>query len=85
MGNAPAHMNASQIFQNEDIYRLIMEHTRDLIRVIDVDFNFVYVSPSHETVLGYTVDEMLHGSGLDILHPDDKDTAISMHRQMITE
>lgn len=85
MGNAPAHMNASQIFQNEDIYRLIMEHTRDLIRVIDVDFNFVYVSPSHETVLGYTVDEMLHGSGLDILHPDDKDTAISMHRQMIME
>lgn len=73
------------LFENEEIYRLIMEHTRDLIRVIDVNFNFVYVSPSHETILGYTPDEMMHTSGLNILHPDDREIAVSMHRELISK
>ncbi|QSO47210.1 diguanylate cyclase domain-containing protein [Alicyclobacillus mengziensis] len=72
------------ILRDEEIYRLIMEHSRDLIRVIDTNFNYIYVSPSHETLLGYTPDEMIHTSGLDILHPDDKEVAISMHRQLVS-
>lgn len=73
------------LFDNEEIYRLIIENSRDLIRVIDTDFNFVYVSPSHETLLGYTVDEMMHTASLNILHPDDKEVALSMHRQMVSK
>lgn len=74
-----------RIFENEEIYRLIMEHTRDVIRVIDVDLNFVYVSPSHEMLLGYTSDEITHRSVLEILHPDDRDIAISMHQELISQ
>lgn len=85
MGIDPGPATGAHVFDNQEIYELIMEHTRDLIRVIDVDFNFVYVSPSHETVLGYSVDEMVHSSGLNILHPDDKDRAIAMHRHMISQ
>lgn len=74
-----------KFFENEEIYRLIMEHSRDLIRVIDVQFNYVYVSPSHESLLGYTPDEMTHTSGLAILHPDDREIAISMHRELVSQ
>ncbi len=85
MGINPGPATGTHVFDNQEIYELIMEHTRDLVRVIDVDFNFAYVSPSHETVLGYSVDDMLHSSGLNILHPDDKDKAIAMHRHMISQ
>lgn len=72
-------------FENEEIYRLILEHSRDLIRVLDVHFNFIYVSPSHETVLGYTPSEMMHTFGLNILHPDDREIAVSMHQELVSK
>ncbi len=74
-----------RLFESEELYRLIIEHTRDLVRVIDVNFKFTYVSPSHEMLLGYTPDEMMHTSGLDILHPDDKEIALSMHRELVSK
>jgi len=72
-------------FENEEIYQLILEHSRDLIRVLDVHFNFIYVSPSHETVLGYTPNEMMHTFGLNILHPDDREIAVSMHQELVSK
>lgn len=65
------------------LYPLILTQSRDLIRVVDRHFRFIYVSPSHETVLGYTVDEMMYTPGLNLLHPDDHDVAITMHRDML--
>lgn len=87
MAKDTTQMNDMQhmLFENEEIYRLIMEHTRDLIRVIDIHFNFIYVSPSHETLLGYTPDEMMNASGLNILHPDDREIAVSMHRELVSK
>lgn len=66
-----------------DLYPLILAQSRDLIRVVDRHFRYIYVSPSHETMLGYTVDEMMYTPGLDLLHPDDHDVAIAMHRDML--
>lgn len=73
------------ILDSEDLHRLIIEHTRDVIRVLDTDFNFVYLSPSHEEVLGYSMDELLRTSVLSILHPDDRELAVAMHREMISK
>lgn len=72
-------------FENGLMYQLIMDHTRDLVGVTDVNFNLVYASPSHETLLGYTPDEMMHISGLDIMHPDYREIAKSMHRDLVSK
>jgi two-component system, cell cycle sensor histidine kinase and response regulator CckA len=58
-----------------DIYRLAFEHAHDLISVLDPDGRVVYASPSHEAVLGYTPDEMVGTSPLDLVYPDDREIA----------
>ncbi len=80
----PTKCGQEVILNNEDLYRLIIENSRDLIRVIDVHFNFVYVSPSHQTLLGYSVEELTSTSGLNLLHPDDREVALALHREMVS-
>ena len=46
----------SAIIESERKYRLITENSTDLVFTMDLDFQFTYVSPSVETILGYTVE-----------------------------
>ncbi len=61
--------------QSEEHYHLITENTRDLICLLDEEDKFVYVSPSHELVLGYVDSELKGTRFLDLIHPDDVDAA----------
>ncbi|MFG6496935.1 PAS domain S-box protein [Fictibacillus sp. UD] len=56
--------------ESEAKYRLIAEHSTDLITVIDPSGMIQYVSPSHFTVLGYKEGE-IKGAILDLVHPED--------------
>lgn len=56
--------------ESEAKYRLIAEHSTDLITVIDPTGMIQYVSPSHFMVLGYKEGE-IKGAILDLVHPDD--------------
>ena len=40
--------------------------------MIDAKGILIYCSPSHETLLGYTVDEIIHKNAYDFIHPDDE-------------
>ena len=51
--------------------RRIFETSQDLILVTDPKGNFVQVSPSATTILGYTPEEMIGHSAVDFIHPDD--------------
>lgn len=57
--------------RSQEQFRLITENTRDLICLVDLNFNFLYVSLSHKAVLGYEPDALLHHSCLDYIHPED--------------
>ena len=57
--------------QNKDLLNLITENMSDMIRVIDLQGNNLYVSPSHFKSLGYTMEERIGKSSLDIVHTDD--------------
>ncbi|HNY49517.1 MAG TPA: PAS domain S-box protein [Smithella sp.] len=46
------------IKQSEEKYRLLAEHTKDLVWLMDVDMNITYVSPSVERLTGYSADEI---------------------------
>ena len=52
-------------------YRLIAEHASDMISRHSMDRTYLWVSPSAETLLGYTPDELIGTSPYDLIHEDD--------------
>jgi PAS domain S-box-containing protein len=51
----------------------IFETSQDLILVTDTAGNFVQISPSSHTILGYEPAEMVGRSAIEFIHPDDLD------------
>ncbi len=66
------HIDAAEELkrESEEEYRLITESSNVLIGKLDLDGNYMYVSPSHQQ-LGYTAEDLLGKSGFDLVHPDD--------------
>ncbi len=46
------------LMESEERYRLLADHTKDLLWLMDMDLNMVYISPSAEKLIGYTIDEL---------------------------
>src|SRR5262245_14936852 len=57
--------------RSEEQYRLITENTRDLICLLDLQFKFIYASPSYRLVLGLEPKNLVGTDGLELIHPDD--------------
>lgn len=59
----------------EERYRLLIEHSRDLIcelgREGDMKGRFLYLSPNYPQVLGYEPEELLYTDAFALVHPDD--------------
>ncbi|WP_347177986.1 EAL domain-containing protein [Sporosarcina thermotolerans] len=49
-----------KILKDAEVYRLITENASDFISVIDLEGNFRYVSPNHESLLGYDLSKLQH-------------------------
>lgn len=56
---------------SEARYRLLAEHTSDLIALHSADSRYKYVSPSSVRLLGYTPEELIGRSPYDLAHPED--------------
>lgn len=63
---------AARLGESERRYRMLADHSHDLILRIRADGERVYVSPSAVEMLGWTPVEIL-GSRWKILHPDDRE------------
>ncbi|MFK4511461.1 PAS domain S-box protein [Bradyrhizobium daqingense] len=50
--------------------RQIFETSQDLIMVMDARGHVAQISPSSQTILGYSPEEMIGRSGADFIHPD---------------
>jgi len=57
--------------QNEQTNRFIAEHSVDIINRLSPECICTYTSPSVTTRLGYTTQEVLGKSVLELVHPDD--------------
>ncbi|HRS96892.1 MAG TPA: PAS domain S-box protein, partial [Smithella sp.] len=49
---------SERLKQSEEKYRLLADHMKDQVWLMDLDLNISYVSPSVEKALGYTFDEL---------------------------
>ena len=57
--------------RGEQRFRVLIEKSADAIALSSADGKIFYASPSTVRVLGYTPEELLNVSGMDLLHPDD--------------
>lgn len=55
----------------ERLYRVVVDHSSDLLGLYGADRKILYLSPSSEAGLGYTNSEAVAADPLQIAHPDD--------------
>jgi PAS domain S-box-containing protein len=61
----------AQLRASEELYRLVVEHTTDLITLLDAQGTIIYISPSSKHLLGYEPDEMIGQNAFSFHHPED--------------
>jgi len=57
--------------RREEHYRSLIENSMDLISILNLDGTIRYVSPSHERMLGYPLDELVGKNVVSFVHPND--------------
>ena len=57
--------------ESEHRYRIVTENMTDLVCLHRTDGRFIYVTPSCESLLGYTQEELIYKNPYDFFHPDD--------------
>ncbi len=68
---------AELLNESRERYRILVEHTYDLIVEADTYGHFLYVSLNHKEVLGYESDELIGKSIFEYIHPDDRSAVMA--------
>ncbi len=71
------------IAERELRLRLITDNMLDTISQVDLKGNLLYVSPSHQMLLGYRPEEMVGKPFTDFVYPDDLPTVIATFRRAV--
>ena len=62
----------AQLRRSEERYRLLAEHSTDLISKQAADGTYLYASPACRMLLGYEPEELVGRNSAEFLHPDDR-------------
>jgi PAS domain S-box-containing protein len=60
------------LIESEALLRQVTENTTDMISIVDTYGKFQYVTPSHKTILGYEVSQLLNKPIMTLIHEEDK-------------
>ena len=66
-----------RLLEAEKLFYLLGDSGSDLIAIVDTNGQRLYNSPSYEKLLGYTQEDLKQTSGLDQIHPDDRERVIA--------
>jgi PAS domain S-box-containing protein len=67
-----ARQAEARLRDNQRLTQALMDHSSDLISILDVDGTIRYASASHARVLGYDPTELLGLNAFALVHPDDQ-------------
>jgi two-component system cell cycle sensor histidine kinase/response regulator CckA len=70
--------------ESQELYRLVVESTADMISLSDLEGRIVYASPSHTDLLGRSQDDLIGTRLLDLAHVDDCEAITSAGRDTAT-
>ena len=67
----------ARVLQREDQYRMLAENASDIVARVEADGMIAWVSPSVTGVLGRSSRSRVGTAPWDLIHPDDRDEAIT--------
>ncbi|MHA1944371.1 MAG: PAS domain-containing sensor histidine kinase, partial [Candidatus Thorarchaeota archaeon] len=73
------------LVDSEHRYQLLAENVTDIIFTSDLELNVTYLSPSVETLLGYTADELQGASLIEHMSPESVWVAIEAMKESLEE
>ena len=68
----------AELVRREQHFRALIERAQDIVVLLALDGTIKYQSPATERVLGYTAAELAGSNVLDIVHPEDRDRAMTI-------
>ncbi|WP_375402138.1 PAS domain S-box protein [uncultured Sphingomonas sp.] len=71
--------------EQHEQYRLLADHSNDMIVRIGLDGIRRYVSPACRTLLGYGPDELIGGAPVAAIHPDDRARVMEVCRSLLAD
>ncbi len=70
-------LTATALRDSEVRFRAVVANGRDVTTILDIDGHITWSTPKVEAMLGYTVDELIGVSALDLVHPDEVELALT--------
>jgi PAS domain S-box-containing protein len=66
-----------RLSEREELFELITTHAADMIAIVDIDGNRLYNSPSYQTNVGYSPEELKGSWAFEQIHVEDRERVIS--------
>jgi PAS domain S-box-containing protein len=74
-----------EVNKSQKRQQLLLENASEVITIYEEDGVIRYISPSVESILGYSQREMQGTKDIDLVHPDRKEIYTSMFAQLVKE
>jgi PAS domain S-box-containing protein len=74
-----------EVNKSQKRQQLLLENASEVITIYEEDGVIRYISPSVESILGYSQREMQGAKDIDLVHPDKREIYTSMFAQLVKE
>jgi len=71
--------------RSERRFRALIEHSSDVVSIVDADGLIRYSSPATTRILGYPLAEYVGRNLFDLIHPDDVEKASALFAQLLAQ
>jgi len=65
------------ISELEEPFRLLVEHSNDILSIREADGRVRYTNPTFYRLLGYKKEEIIGSTCFELLHPEDRETVLT--------
>ena len=79
------HRSQVALRASEERFRALIEHSADVIALLNADGTICYESPSVTPVLGYLPEELVGRHVSELLHPDDVSAVLALFTQLVAQ
>jgi two-component system, NarL family, sensor histidine kinase ComP len=71
------------MYDNQQFFQAIVNHTSDMLMIVDRNRHIVFVTPNAWEITGYSPEEFFNRDTFDMIHPEDKEYLLQRHRNLL--